>query len=143
MIIEWLVYFNITRQSPLASSPLDFLAASQQVVLQVFRIGPFRIHVVVLIVGLQLLELLLLSVPAGHHLLLSLLCYCWLTHRSTCPFLRQLHDYLGLLVLADVMVQGLPSVVFLADSPQGRFLRVEVIYCVRISLLQLISALGQ
>lgn len=116
-------YFKISIQpdywGSFAAFELDVLAAVDEIAFEVVGVGPAGVGEIGLVAVLDLLQLLLLLVVHRHHLDLCLFVDACLAGWSPRASLCQLHDDLGFLVLACVVVEQLLRVELLASPPKS------------------------
>mmetsp|Transcript_106213 Transcript_106213/g.226754 ORF Transcript_106213/g.226754 Transcript_106213/m.226754 type:complete len:264 (+) Transcript_106213:59-850(+) len=111
--------------SPAPGPGDDWPTVANELALQGFRVGPFRIQVGVVLILLELLLLLLLLVIVREHGLVGVLIDARLTNGCARALGRQLRDDLRLLVPTDVLLEGLICPQLLARPPEVRLCVVQ------------------
>lgn len=124
---QWFISVSIALQLSLHIAESHSLTTCHQIALEIVRIGPWRIGIVIFIVRLDLLQFFLLLVIHAHQLYPGLFINCWFSNGSTWPSLGQLHDYLRLFILASVWIKQLVPQQLLACPPHRWVFGVQVL----------------
>lgn len=100
------------------------LPSRDQIILQIIRIRPSRVTKIILIIGLNLLQLLLFFMIHRHQLHFRLLIYSILTDRCSTACFSQFYNYFCFLVLACIAVQQFLAEQLFACPPHRRIFRL-------------------
>mmetsp|Transcript_13278 Transcript_13278/g.39568 ORF Transcript_13278/g.39568 Transcript_13278/m.39568 type:complete len:321 (-) Transcript_13278:29-991(-) len=131
----WRMAAGVEPHSSLARNPhLDAAAAADELGLHGLGVGPLRVEVRVVFVGSELLLLLLLLVVVRQHRLVRVLVDAGLPDGGARGLGAQLRHDLGLLVLADVLLERLVYSQLLAGPPEVRLGGIEHLLQLRLAV---------